>query len=387
MTETPIQLDGVRLALFTDTFPPQMNGVSRTLERLVAAARERGAAVRVFTTDDPDQAPHGPDEIRWKSIPFWAYPQVRLSRPRIAAARAALRAWSPTLVHVATEFGVGLAGRQAAVSLGVPLVTSYHTSFTAYAQFYQLGALERLGWRYFRWFHSAAARTFTPTDAIRAEVEAHGFRHVGVWGRGVDGERFDPSFRSLEWRRQLGIADDAMVVLYVGRVAKEKGLEHVLSAMLQLGAAESRIRFVFVGDGPYDAELRAAAPANTIFTGRLTGVALSTAYASSDVFLFPSVTDTFGNVLLEAMASGLVVVSADAGNTRELVGTERGVIVPVDVPGVIAQELRRLEQDRVTHAAIRAAAQAWARERTWPRVWNGLFSEYRRVISAQASSS
>jgi phosphatidylinositol alpha 1,6-mannosyltransferase len=377
----------VRLALFSDTFPPQMNGVSRTLERLVVAARERGAAVRVFTTTDPEQAPHGPDIVRWKSVPFWAYPQVRLSAPRVAAARAALAEWSPSLVHVATEFGVGLAGRLAATSLNVPLVTSYHTSFTAYAQFYKLGALDRLGWRYFRWFHSAAARTFTPTDAIRTELEAHGFRNVAVWGRGVDGERFDPSFRSLTWRRELGIADDALVVLYVGRIAKEKGLEHVLSAMLALAADRSAIRFVFVGDGPYDEELRAAAPRGTLFTGRLSGVALSTAYASSDVFLFPSVTDTFGNVLLEAMASGLVVVSADAGNTRELVGTDRGVIVAVDTPGVIARELRRLEHDRAAHAAIRSAAQAWARSRTWTQVWNGLFAEYQRVISARASSS
>ncbi len=387
MTDALVRLDGVRLALFSDTFPPQMNGVARTLERLVAAARDRGAAVRVFTTTDPEQAAHGPDEVRWNSVPFWAYPQVRLSAPRVAAARAALSEWSPTLVHVATEFGVGLAGRLAATSLGVPLVTSYHTSFTAYAQFYQLGALERLGWRYFRWFHAAAARTFTPTDAIRAEVEAHGFKHVAVWGRGVDGDRFDPAFRSLEWRRKLGIADDAMAVLYVGRIAKEKGLEHVLNAMLEMARSHTPIRFVFVGDGPYDAELRAAAPGNTIFTGRLDGVALSTAYASSDVFLFPSVTDTFGNVLLEAMASGLVVVSADAGNTRELVGPDRGVIVPVAVPDAIARELTRLEADRAAHEIIRTAALSWARERTWPRVWNGLFAEYLRVISERASSS
>jgi glycosyltransferase involved in cell wall biosynthesis len=269
----------------------------------------------------------------------------------------------------------------------VPLVTSYHTSFSAYAEFYKLGALASLGWKYFRWFHSAAARTFTPTEAIRAEVQAHGFRNVGVWGRGVDGDRFDPAFRSLEWRRSLGIADDAMVVLYVGRIAKEKGLEHALRAMQALAAKQSAIRFVYVGDGPYEAEMRAAAPPGTIFTGRLSGVALSTAYASGDVFLFPSVTDTFGNVLLEAMASGLVVVSADAGNTRELVGTDRGVIVPVEQPGAVASALVTLDEDRGRHAAIRAAAQSWARERTWTQVWNGLFGEYQAVISGRASSS
>lgn len=382
-----VRLDGVRLALFSDTYPPQMNGVSRTLERLAATARERGADVRIFTTTDPELQHHDAAEIRWGSVPFWAYPQVRLSPPRILAAKAALAAWQPSLVHVATEFGVGLSGRAAAVSLGVPLVTSYHTSFSAYAEFYRLGALAAAGWRYFRWFHSAAARTFTPTEAIRDEVQSHGFRNVGVWGRGVDGERFDPSFRSLAWRRTLGVADDAMVVLYVGRIAKEKGLEQALQAMQQLSVEVPEVRFVFVGDGPYDAELRAAAPSNVIFTGRLSGVPLSTAYASSDVFLFPSVTDTFGNVLLEAMASGLVVVAADAGNTRELVGTERGVLVRAGESGAISAALRTLAADRTRHDAIRARAQSWARERTWRRVWDGLFSEYRRVISARAASS
>ncbi len=382
-----VPLDGVRLALFSDTYPPQMNGVSRTLERLVAAARERGAAVRVFTTSDPDARDDDADIVRWPSRPFWAYPQVRLSAPRIGAARTALQAWRPTLVHVATEFGVGLAGRAAALALRTPLVTSYHTSFAAYAEFYRLGALAPLGWKYFRWFHAAAARTFTPTDAIRDELRTHGFSHVGVWGRGVDGDRFDPAFRSLEWRRSLGIADDAMVVLYVGRIAKEKGLEHALRAMQELATTVPSIRFVCVGDGPFEAEMRAAAPAAVVFTGRLAGVPLSTAYASADVFLFPSVTDTFGNVLLEAMASGLVVVAADAGNTRELVGTGRGMLVDAAAPGAIATALTGLDGDRAVHAAIRDRASAWARARTWPQVWNGLFGEYLQVISGRAASS
>jgi phosphatidylinositol alpha 1,6-mannosyltransferase len=313
-------------------------------------------------------------------VPFWAYPQVRLSAPRVAEARAALTAWHPDLLHVATEFGIGIAGRSAASALRIPLVTSYHTSFAAYADFYQLGALAGMGWRYFRWFHSAAARTFTPTEAIKAEVEAHGFTNVGVWGRGVDGDRFDARFRDLAWRRSLGIADDALAVLYVGRIAREKGLEHALHAMHELADATPGIRFVFVGDGPYTDELRAAAPPSAIFTGRLSGVPLSTAYASCDVFLFPSVTDTFGNVLLEAMASGLVVVSADAGNTRELVGTSRGVIVPVATPGAIAQAFRQLSGNPSQRTAIQASAVAWARARTWTQVWNDLFSEYLRVI-------
>jgi glycosyltransferase involved in cell wall biosynthesis len=339
----------------------------------------------VFTTTDPDVRSDADGITRWNSVPFWAYPQVRLAAPRVAEAKAALEEWRPDLVHVATEFGMGIAGRAAARALRIPLVTSYHTSFTAYAEFYNLGALAGWGWRYFRWFHSAAARTFAPTDAIKAEVEAHGFSRVGVWGRGVDGDRFDPAFRNLAWRRELGIADDALVVLYVGRIAKEKGLEHALRAMHELAADAPAIRFVFVGDGPYTDELRAAAPPTAIFTGRLSGVPLSTAYASSDVFLFPSVTDTFGNVLLEAMASALVVVAADAGNTRELVGDNRGRIVQVAEHGALSSVLRQLLVDAHARAALRDAAQRWARERTWTQVWNALFAEYQQVISGRSA--
>jgi phosphatidylinositol alpha 1,6-mannosyltransferase len=384
-TENLVRLDGVRLALFTDTYPPQLNGVARTLEHLVREATTRGAAVRVITADDPHVTGDEPSIVRWPSRPFWAYPQLQLAAPRVSRARELLRDWRPTMVHAATEFGVGLAGRMAARSLSVPLVTSYHTSFTAYAQFYRLGALSGLGWRYFRWFHGGAARTFTPTDAIRDEVQAHGFRNVDVWGRGVDGERFDPSFRSAAWRQALGIPDDALVVLYVGRIAREKGLPHLLDAMQQLAARRTTrpIVFVVVGDGPYDAEMRAAAPSGVHFTGRLSGVPLSTAYASADIFVFPSITDTFGNVLLEAMASGLAVVAADAGNTREIVGTSRGILVAPDSSGALADALRRLADAPESTAAIRAAARDYARARTWRAVWNALFTAYNDVtISA-----
>ncbi|MCU0619193.1 MAG: glycosyltransferase family 1 protein [Gemmatimonadaceae bacterium] len=375
-----VPMTGMRLALFTETYPPQMNGVSRTLERLVREVDARGGAVRVFTADDP--AAHAVDHVeRWASVPFWAYPQLRLAAPRVRAAAAALRAWRPTLVHVATEFGVGLGGRGAARRLGLPLVSSYHTNFLAYAQFYRLGVFADVGWNYFRWFHGAALRTFVPTDAIRTELEGRGFERLAVWGRGVEASRFDPRFRSEAWRAAHGIAPDDTCVLYVGRIAKEKGLAHALDAMHRLhgDAAAARLRFVFVGDGPYDAELRAQAPAGTIFTGRLEGEALSTAYASGDVFLFPSVTDTFGNVLLEAMASGLLVVAADAGNTREIAGDGRGTIVRADDGAAIAEALRGIAADPAGMRRTAAIARAWALERTWPRIWDGLFAEYRRL--------
>jgi glycosyltransferase involved in cell wall biosynthesis len=375
-----VPMTGMRLALFSETYPPQLNGVSRTLERLVREVTARGGEVRVFTADDPDAARQDHVE-RWASVPFWAYPQLRLAAPRVRAATEALRDWRPTLVHVATEFGVGLGGRGAARRLGLPLVSSYHTNFLAYAQFYSLGVFEQVGWRYFRWFHAPALRTFVPTEAMRTDLAQRGFGHLGVWGRGVEGERFDPRFRSEAWRAAHGLGADDVCVLYVGRIAKEKGLGHALDAMRRLeGRPEAaRLRFVFVGDGPYEAELRAQAPASAVFTGRLEGEALSTAYASGDVFLFPSVTDTFGNVLLEAMASGLVVLAADAGNTRELVGDGRGLIVRPDDGAAIAEELVRLAADRAGTRLMAATARRWALERTWPRIWDGLFADYRAL--------
>jgi phosphatidylinositol alpha 1,6-mannosyltransferase len=383
-----VRLDGVRLALFTDTYPPQLNGVARTLERLTRAAEARGAEVRVITTSDPAAGAEPSQIVRWPSRPFWAYPQLQLAAPRILRARQMLADWRPTLVHVATEFGVGLAGRQAARALRLPLVSSYHTSFSAYAQFYRLGALAGAGWQYFRWFHGGALRTFVPTEAIRDEVESHRFRNVRVWSRGVDGDRFDPRFRSLEWRRSIGVADDTVLVLYVGRIAKEKGLPLLLHAMQNLAgeSPSTQVAFVIVGDGPYEAEMRAAAPGSVHFTGRLSGVPLSTAYASADAFVFPSITDTFGNVLLEAMASGLVVLAADAGNTREIVGETRGVMIPPDDSAALTTAVRQLATSPERAHAMRTTAATWARARTWDAVWNQLFAEYRSLGESGSAS-
>lgn len=182
----------IRLALFSDTYPPQLNGVSRTLERLVAAVRARGGTARVYTTTDPgaaDGAGLSGEIWRRPSVPFWAYPQLRISAPVLGAAYTDLRAWRPTLIHAATPFGMGLAGRGCARALGVPLVTSYHTSFNEYAKFYRLGALSGPGWAFIRWFHNSGARTFVPTHAVMDELRGLGFHRLALWGRGLDGAR------------------------------------------------------------------------------------------------------------------------------------------------------------------------------------------------------
>ena len=224
----------LRLALFTDTYLPQLNGVSRTLDRLVGAVRARGGEARVYTTTDPRAVPGSPaehDVWRRPSVPFWAYPQLRIAAPGLGRIGNDVRAWRPTLIHAATPFGIGLTGLWSARSLGVPLVTSYHTSFREYAKFYRLGGLRRINDPVIRSFHNAGLRTYVPTRAILGELEAIGFKGLRVWGRGIDPERFSPSFRSPAWRARFGADDQTVVVAYVGRLAAEKGLDVALGGM------------------------------------------------------------------------------------------------------------------------------------------------------------
>ncbi len=379
MKGSTLDASALRLAVFSDTYPPQVNGVARTLERLVHAVEERGGTAHVFTVNDPDSGSL-PNVERYPSVPFWAYKQLRIAWPRQSRVNAAVAAFGPTLLHAATEFGVGMAGRRAARTLGVPFVSSYHTSFSAYAKFYNLGLLARPGWAFLRWFHNSGLRTYCPTHSIVDDVNAEGFTNTTVWSRGVDTERFSPRFRSAELRSRIGASDGTLVVSYIGRVAAEKGLDVAMAAIrLANEARPGQIKFMGVGDGPYESELRRLAPVGSWLPGKLLGDSLSEAFASGDVFLFPSTTDTFGNVLLEAMASGLPVVGADVGPTREQLAPAGGWLVrPGDAAG-FAKALIALVDDRALVAAARERALAFAASKTWAAVWDTLIADYLTV--------
>jgi glycosyltransferase involved in cell wall biosynthesis len=374
----------LRLALFTDSYPPQLNGVALLLDRLVAAVRARGGAVRVFTTTDPAAQPD-PDIVRWPSISFWAYPEHRIALPNPWKVRRALRAWEPTVVHAASPFGMGLAGRSAARALGVPFVASYHTNWTAYAGYYGLRGLRLIAWPYLRWFHNGGVRTYCPTHATEREVQEHGIRGTAIWSRGVDTEQFNPRYRSAALRAELGVADGGVLAVCVGRLSAEKGLGVALTG---LRAVQERARTPVVcavaGDGPHAAAYRALAPAGTRFVGRLSGSALSAFYASADLFLFPSTTDTFGNVLLEAMASGVPVVGADVGPTRELLSAGGGVTFPPGDAAAFAAQVTALADDPARRAALAAAALGFARRCTWDRIFDDLVADYARVVAGAA---
>jgi phosphatidylinositol alpha 1,6-mannosyltransferase len=371
---------GLRLALFTDTYPPQINGVARTLERLVAAIEARGGEVRVITVADPESAPDQRIQ-RWPSIPFWAYPQLRISAPARHAALDLIEAWKPNLIHATTEFGIGLAGVFAARETRIPLVTSYHTHFKAYLEFYKLSVLDGIAWPYLRWFHNMGVRTFAPSQIVANELTELGFENMRVWSRGVEPEKFSSGFRSAEVRARLGAKGETPLVLYVGRLAREKGIHVLLDAMKRVKAERGdRVAFALVGDGPAEAECRATAPEGTVFTGKLVGRDLSEAYAAGDVFAFPSITETFGNVVLEAMASGLAVIAPDVGATTEYATQETALQFRAASPDSLANAILRVTSDSALYQRLRAAALATAKARTWDAVWDGLVSDYHEAL-------
>ncbi len=373
----------LRIALFTDSYAPQVNGVVRTLNRLVTVLTERGHAVRVFAPNAPGVAGEEPAVSRWPSIPFWAYPQLRLAAPGARSVERSVADWKPTVIHVATPFGLGLAGVAAAETLGIPVISSYHTSLTDYARYYGLGALSDAGWTYLRWFHNRTLRTYAPTSMLRNDLQRRGFRRVRVWPRGVDSATFNPGWRSDELRRSWKALPGMTVVSYVGRLAKEIGIDVALEAMSMITEMRRDVVCVVVGDGPYEAEARARAPRGTIFTGSLGGRALSEAYASSDILLTPSITDTFGNVLLEGMASGLAVIASDVPQTRAVVGEGAVALCPPGDTAAFARQIASTIADPGRRDAVQRRAVALARLRGWGTVFDDLIADYEDVACMQ----
>lgn len=377
-------MSSLKVAIVSDTYTPQINGVARTLARTADAMRARGHDVRVFTPSDPE-AGDDPTVERFQSRSLWLYPQLRFATPSTRRMVDAFSAWRPDLVHLATPFGVGLAGRRAARKLRIPMVSSYHTSLAQYAEFYGLGALSGIGWRFLRWFHNSTRRTLCPTRAIVAELASHGFENLGVWSRGIDTQQFNPRWRSDPLRASWGASDDTIVVALVGRLAAEKGLDVALDAVSELAAEGRDMVCVVAGDGPYELECRRRAPAGTVFTGRIAGSTLSETYASADVFLFPSTTDTFGNVAQEAMASGLVVIGADVPQTREVLPEDCGLFFRAGDAKSLADELRKLvTRPEQIESRRQRGVEAMSR-RSWTAVFDGLERDYREVLSAAVS--
>ena len=364
----------MRAALVTETYPPEVNGVARTLHRLVGELRGRGHEIEVIRPRQPG-AEDAAGESEWPvpGLPLPGYAGLRFGLPVALRLRNRwARGPRPEIVHVATEGPLGLAAIAAAKWLGVPVGSSFHTNFHQYSRHYRLGWLRRPAAAYLRRFHNATAGTAVPTTAMRDALSAEGFERLAVVGRGVDADAFGPGFRSPELRRAWGADARTPVVAYVGRVAAEKNVGLAVRAFEAIRRQRPAARLVVVGDGPFAEQLAALAP-DAIRCGMQSGADLARHYASADLLLAPSLTETFGNVVTEAMASGLAVVTFDYAAGREHIrhGVD-GMLAPYgdEAAFVSAAETAAAMGDGL--ARMGAAAEAKARELGWDRVGDAL---------------
>jgi glycosyltransferase involved in cell wall biosynthesis len=378
--DTPIPRLGARTALrvavVTETYPPEINGVARTVGLMVEALRERGNEVQVVRPrqrDAPAPSPdEGPDErlVAGFPIPFYRHLQMGIARP--GALQREWTKWRPDLVQVVTEGPLGWAAVSAAKRLRIPVCSDFHTNFHSYSRHYGLGMFAGIVSRYLRALHNRADCTLVPTAEMRSSLEAIAFERVKVVGRGVDTWLFSPARRSERLRAAWGCRGRETVALYVGRLAPEKNLGLFVEAALAMRAIRPDVRVVLVGDGPQRAELRARYP-DFVFAGMRTGGDLAEHYASADVFLFPSTTETFGNVTLEAMASGLAVIAYDYAAARQYL--RHGASALLAPPGDRAAFLRlaaQLTGDPELCSRLRSEARRAAEGASWSRAIDDL---------------
>jgi glycosyltransferase involved in cell wall biosynthesis len=357
--------------MVTETYPPEVNGVARTVAALAGQLRQRGHRIQVVRPrqgprDQPADGP-GLDELLVSGLPLPRFPDLRLGLPAGRLLRARWSLSRPDVVHVVTEGPLGWSAVRAAHALGIPVSSGFHTNFHTYSRHYGLRFLASGVGRYLRGLHNRADCTVVPTEETRERLAADGYERLAVVGRGIDADVFRPGRRSTELRRTWGCVDDEPVVAYVGRLAPEKNLSLFFEAAREVRQADPRARVVLVGDGPDAAALRASHP-ETVFCGARNGTDLAEHYASADLFPFPSLTETFGNVVTEALASGLAVVAFDYAAARQYVRDGvTGLLAPAGDRAAFLAATARLARDPELRGRVRAGAAAVARELTWER--------------------
>jgi glycosyltransferase involved in cell wall biosynthesis len=355
----------VRVGLVSDTYLPQVNGVTTVVRRIVALLRAQGHEAAVVAPRYPGFAtPAGERELRIPSIAFPPYPDIRLSVPYFRRVARFFDEFEPDVIHVHTEGALGLVGRRYAGARELALVTSFHTNFPQYSRHYGVGFLAPAVWRWLMRFHRPAALTLTPGEAVRDDLVRRGLPQAVVWGRGVDTQLFHPGQRDPSWRRWLAGDEATPIVLHVGRLAPEKNLGVLIAAWRQArDLVDGRAAFTAAGEGPEARSIAAALPFVRLL-GFLPRPQLAKLYASADVCVFPSHTETCGLVALEAMSSGVAVVAADAGGLRESVRQGvTGVLVSPHDPRGYADAIADLVRDPARRFALGAAARERALER------------------------
>lgn len=378
--EGPMTHRRLRIAVVTESWPPEINGVATTIARVVEGLATRGHGIQLVRPRQrggDDASPVSDlQQVLTRGVPIPRYPHLTMGLP---ARRTLIDAWRhqrPDIVHIATEGPLGWSALRAARALDLPVSSDFRTNFQAYSRHYGIGWLNAPIVGYLRGFHNAAQATMVPTRALADELRSQGFRNLQVVGRGVDTERFTPAKRSTSLRATWGADDGVPVVGCVGRLAAEKNLELTIDAYRAIRHRRPDALLLFIGDGPMRTALQSACP-DALFAGSRRGDDLATHYASLDALLFPSRTETFGNVTIEAMASGLPVVAFELAAASQLIRSGiNGLAAPAaDAPRFIDHAVRL-----ALNPTFARALGTQARADVQPHSWSSILDQVERVM-------
>ena len=374
--------EGLRLALFSGNYNYTRDGSNQALNRLASYLIQAGATVRVYspTTDTPAFEPAG-DLVSAPSVAIPGRSEYRLALGLTPALKEDLAQFQPTLVHLSAPDLLGSQAGRWGRRMGIPVVASLHTRFETYLSYYGLDWLRPSVERYLDGFYRRCDRVLAPNAPIAELLRDQGLgERVRVWGRGVDRDRFSPDRRDVAWRRSLGVADNEIIVAFLGRLVMEKGLDVLAETFSRLH--DQPIRPLIIGEGPARAFLESRLP-DAIFTGHLDGEALGRAVSSADILFNPSLTEAFGNASLEGMAAGLAVLCPRAPSTSALITDgQDGLLAPradaqayaAAIQGLVSEPLRRLRIGR--------AARASSARYDWREICASVLDVYRELGAA-----
>jgi len=390
-THTPITVENfepaqrfLRIAVVTETWPPEVNGVAVTLSKLIHHLGRRQHTIQLIRPRQ-DKNDEGLEHIGWselllRGLPIPRYPQLKLGLP---SKKALIKAWStkrPDLVHIATEGPLSWSALQAAHTLRLPVTSDFRTNFHSYCQHYGVGWLSKPIAAYLRKFHNRTGFTMVPTQAMKFQLEAMGFKNLKVVARGVDTQLFHPDKRSDAMRQRWGVTPDTLVLLSVGRLAAEKNLDLTIQTYQALIAAGRPVKMVFAGDGPMRAATEAKCP-DALFMGMCSHDELATLYASADLLLFPSLTETFGNVTLEALSSATPVLAFDCAAASDFVTDKKnGWLIDSNEPHTYIQRALDITSDSATLRQTREFSRHSVEHLGWDEIAGQVEGIFQRAI-------
>ncbi len=393
MTNTNLQTDvtlskSLKIDIVTETYPPEVNGVASTIARFVHGLRELGHHITVVrprqgASDEPVSQTHY-QEILTQGIPIPGYSALKIGLP---SQGMLLKQWSenrPDLVHIVTEGPLGWSALEAAQKLGIPICSDFRTNFDAYSSHYGLSWLKSPIQKYMRYFHNRTNFTMVPTQGLKQQLQNVGFERLRVLARGIDTDLFDPSKRSSPLRESWGVIGDEQVVIYVGRLASEKNLLVTVDAFKAMLSLKPNLKMVWVGDGPQKNFLEKTCP-NSIFAGVQSGENLAQYYASGDIFLFSSLSETFGNVTLEAMASGLVVLAFNYAAAGQVIQNGvNGILADCNNPTSFINQSAQLLNAHHELDVLRKNARQTTLDLSWKSVTAKLNQNYHDLLHSHA---